>query len=827
MGPAARELWMTQGQRLAILRPSRRSWSLTLRATTFLSLWLVLGPLALAQPLAATTSEPICDQSDDCPASLDSKNGSRLCVQLRLQNGHIAAGNTTFACNRAFSELKPDPELRRRLTAILDEQLEALATPCDYTRSHQEISDENLPRAGQVSPDPCTFTGDWTTFTGAFIQWLPTAGLGLDTVTNVLNVSQLFRGLQTALNEQPLWLNVDPGEFEPFDLESGFMTFNVLDPVDSDKIEFEFPLLSDPGEREQRTKQIRKRVRPLDGQLWRTSRLLSRIGGFYDELGWIPSIEPSPLSSSFRIIQSRRVARILFPKPAAGIDSQESRASIEKIFYSLATDRDFRSFVRNRDRILAAMAARGENLNVLPFDYALDLGRPPLGQPLLNSRQLQIQQLALAQLGFVLVLATNTTCATGSSGLDPSQACVDLEVRETSQGKTKTSEAVTPAAPLADEAGQVRTGVQEAERETDFAPTAPVRDGGPPPAAGEDTVKDRKNYLGFGIQYSPGQGVRVFGLAQRSRLGVPFSDGSVSVRLGANGDGSLLSSLSYFADYVGFERLHRRISLQFNGASQTEASRVLAGSRLDEDRSGGMARVELEAFRDRDNTLLLFYGEGQRKTVTFSRDAEVSDKRNLSTLDLGARVLYEGLGREYPARFRFEPVVRFGLGLAEDEPSYRRLKLSAQVHKSLPSSLAVDFRGGFEAATGDTPLFELPSMGGADSVRGFRRDDALGRRLWNLQNELWFPLPVADGDVPGLRRFLREKTRLAGFVDLAGIYRTVDSESGLRVGTGLGLRFIFNPIVMKLDYGYGLHGEAATGGSRGKFYFGVETNLPF
>jgi len=104
-------------------------------------------------------------------------------------------------------------------------------------------------------------------------------------------------------------------------------------------------------------------------------------------------------------------------------------------------------------------------------------------------------------------------------------------------------------------------------------------------------------------------------------------------------------------------------------------------------------------------------------------------------------------------------------------------------------------------------------------------DDGLGRQVWALQNELWIPLPLSE-ESAGLKAMLREKVKLAAFVDVGGIGDATDVEPGTRVGTGLGLRLIYNPIVFKIDYGYGF-GDKATGGSRGKFYFGIISNLPF
>ena len=73
---------------------------------------------------------------------------------------------------------------------------------------------------------------------------------------------------------------------------------------------------------------------------------------------------------------------------------------------------------------------------------------------------------------------------------------------------------------------------------------------------------------------------------------------------------------------------------------------------------------------------------------------------------------------------------------------------------------------------------------------------------------------------------LREKIKAAAFVDVGGLYDAINVSSGMRTGTGAGLRFIYNPIIFKFDFGYGF-GEKATTGGRGKFHFGVTSNLPF
>ena len=125
-----------------------------------------------------------------------------------------------------------------------------------------------------------------------------------------------------------------------------------------------------------------------------------------------------------------------------------------------------------------------------------------------------------------------------------------------------------------------------------------------------------------------------------------------------------------------------------------------------------------------------------------------------------------------------------------------------------------------------TPRFELPSLGGSEILRGFRADDGLGRKLWTLQNEVWIPLNIGNDRSTGFKAMLRDKVKVATFVDVGGLYDAINVSSGIRAGTGAGLRFIYNPIIFKLDFGYGF-GEKATTGGRGKFHFSISSNLPF
>jgi hemolysin activation/secretion protein len=130
-----------------------------------------------------------------------------------------------------------------------------------------------------------------------------------------------------------------------------------------------------------------------------------------------------------------------------------------------------------------------------------------------------------------------------------------------------------------------------------------------------------------------------------------------------------------------------------------------------------------------------------------------------------------------------------------------------------------------------TPVFEAISFGGSDSVRGFRSDDAIGRRAWSVQSEARIPLsfhaPAASGGQQSSLSSILSQLKLAPLFDIGGAYSTIGSVPGMRTGAGLGLRVKLSFVEFGLDWAYATSGDAATGGSRGKFYFAIKTILPY
>ena len=292
-------------------------------------------------------------------------------------------------------------------------------------------------------------------------------------------------------------------------------------------------------------------------------------------------------------------------------------------------------------------------------------------------------------------------------------------------------------------------------------------------SASSAATKPKSRHVAGGFAYNPGQGFGALGNLQLE-----------SLTLSAGGPGGTLGSGSYSAGYLGW-------SASASAGVTVERNRVLDGLKVNQQSITESATLGWEPWRGLDgNTILLQVVPSH--AVVFNE--------TLNTIEPGVQFIHNDLISEYPWRISIDASILMDLHFANSITT-------ANTHRSF-DHWEYDLTGRFENAFGNAPIFELPSFGGADTVRGFRADDAIGRRLWASQNELWHALPRW----PVLK--------IATFTDLGGAYQTIGSSAGLRAGLGTGLRLDLRVAVLRFDWAYGF-GNAATGGSRGKFYFNV------
>lgn len=718
----------------------------------------------------------------------------KMCVRLQVQDGRIVAtsSNTAFWIPPAFtSTLSPKVKLdgvKAALENQLGQILGSLPMPYQAAFAPGEI-DSSLSDAATNALR--TFNGSLADYARIMQPWSdsnPARGQPAD----VLVDSSPFFAPMVAATASSSLSYAD----ELSSLDQSLAVFRFPAPFQSGSVMLQLPNSASPRQ-QARIRELRKALSPLDGTLWDKKAIEQRLDGYYARLGLAAqAVVLNAGVNTVVINEGPRIARILLP------DSDVTDHDVDKILWILLSQHDFGMAMKHRPGLKDGQRT---------VDYVTDIGYAPGDEPYLLPSRLQGQQLWLSQIGFSASLVPDTS----RSGT--TQIYRDLQIQK--PASTPPPESTTPKAapPNIDDHGQMGGGAVPTPSRT-----------GQTPLASQDSSHEKLWYVGGGGTYRPGQAFSIFGLIQRSRLRFPFSDSSISGQIGY--PAGAVRSLNYAADYLGFERLHQRLSMRLTGSNDVAIHRFLFGQKVDEHRSGGFGQLQWEPFHDLDGQVLQITGEIRRATVTVSNNVAPLIKLNLSTFRVSAAYQFNSELVEYPRTIKIEPFVETGLGLSATEANFAIGGITANYHEVL-GAFAYDVAARYQDSTRNTPIVEQPSFGGGDVVRGFRADDAIGRRLWSLQNEAWLPFPGvprdASGGVPANRvTSILAKLKVAPFVDFGGAYQTVSSVPGLRSGAGLGLRLDMDRILFKLDWGHGF-GAAATGATVGKFYFSLVSNLPF
>jgi Omp85 superfamily domain len=331
--------------------------------------------------------------------------------------------------------------------------------------------------------------------------------------------------------------------------------------------------------------------------------------------------------------------------------------------------------------------------------------------------------------------------------------------------------------------------------------------------------------IGGGVQYRSGQSVRPLISMSSTDFRVPWGVASFQGTGGTENTNGV-GALNLQNDYIGFAKLHHRLGLSFAGKTDSTANRLLgSNAEINERKTGGQGRLEYDAVNDWHGMYVQLFGQGARQNLSFSGGGTDLPNAGLWTADAGATIDVLHEARPWPGRFEIAPAVHFGDQTAVLAKPYTIWSLDVSAHQRISDFklISVDISGHFRDATRDTPVFELPSLGGGESLRGFRPDDVLPRRYWSLQNELWVPVPGTLSASPsgkGLGAagwFLRQNVRLAFFADVAGAYQIPVGgiQSGIRWAPGLGIRFVRGNFALKLDWAYGQgHGQSGAGHGR-------------
>jgi hypothetical protein len=592
------------------------------------------------------------------------------------------------------------------------------------------------------------------------------------------------------------WDNPDDDFNKPF-------RFAIRDPLKVDVLSIPIPAaVLNPT-------RVRGLLRPLAGLPANPEQISDILLDFSSPRGLTPKITAKldVVPAEIAIFDTSRIQRLLLPADLIDV------SMAQRIAYNALPNRVFKAFRRGGQTDLAGALdpkATKRDIDLATLVSRTERSPGAINLPAVDGVVLGDIQQRLMLLGFTASLFDS----------DPARQLLDLVIDATTpqRGAAAESNAVagtTDAPPNAPAiAPRPNAG---ANLHPDPLIATPVVN---PTQAANAARREQKAFIGGGIEYRPGQGIRGLGSFQRKN-----TFGLDLTRIDAGGMGEGFVTWQYSRDYVLFDAIGRRLTVGATGGSEFNRQRVLAGVLTDERRNGGAVRAELEAFRDGPGHQLNLIVGGRRESVSLTPAGSGGPERDvrrttLTAFDAGADYRWRRSLAAHPVSVRIEPALRVGLPIS-GESAFTRFTVGTQYHQSVAGPVEAESRFQLRHATDQTPVFELPSLGGMESVRGFRADERVGHTLWAWQSELW--LPVLRGGAPsGFRDFVRRNVRLAGLYDLGrvtGPASGLAEPPGFRHGAGVGLRIRYQGVVIETDWARGF-GNADTGRpGHGQFYF--------
>jgi hypothetical protein len=600
------------------------------------------------------------------------------------------------------------------------------------------------------------------------------------------------------------------------------------------------------------------------GRFWISKAIKDHFDHLYLDVGLSPTVIVSRagVARSIKIQESRRVGRILIPGNKAGPDQDT-----EKLLYIVLTSREFGAFDTS---MLIDIPSLSEQVLCIPELHGSKCDDhnhiPTQAQyaslEYLNTWRLSELQAGLQPLGFS-VATVNQPVMPGQAVDSPNMSQpVDLQVQKLAKSS---EQAVSPPAPQSsDETPPSQSpGTSAAsprpKPSAQAIPTATSRTiepgaavGGAPKLQLEPAKPDKipppptqhQYAVGATVIYRPNQSTMVLGLFQLPQMTLPafLGDTAATVLLKGGTDGANpLGEGSLNADYLWFNHLRKRLSASVNYGTDAISDRILEGESTNQRQTGPSASVNLELIRYIDGWNLTSYVQPLSQSVGLTPQGSSQLNAYVNEVATGVTLNYQSTVTFHPVAFTFNPEIMWGF--TSGQSSFWKFSTNSNLHLRLIDSLLVslDIHGSFGFASVETPVFTVPSLGGADSVRGFRQDSVLGRALWSLQNEVWVPVPgtLKTTNANGIQQFLRKNVRIALFYDVGDMQKTdvnpfpfAQSTAsgqfvpGIRQGTGIGLRFIQVPIALKLDWAYGF-GQSVSGVNHGRVYLGAATSGAF
>ena len=255
--------------------------------------------------------------------------------------------------------------------------------------------------------------------------------------------------------------------------------------------------------------------------------------------------------------------------------------------------------------------------------------------------------------------------------------------------------------------------------------------------------------------------------------------------------------------------------------SEYRHNRLLDGLLTDERQTGFSATVGVRPLGLKAPHSLRYYVGLRRARITLRDTLPGERDGNTDTIQIGASYEWRHTFRRPSLSAKIEPSVDFAARAGGGERTFVRSGLDVTLHGRYASGIETDLHVKGGTIDRNVPSFELWSLGGASTVRGFREDSFLGRHLAALQAEIWLPFVRQSRRVTDTQGQQEPETDLARvpvepraarlfrwalFADGGSIVRTTTGANEAIAGAGVGIRFIVprHPLVIRIDYGWGL-----------------------
>ena len=322
------------------------------------------------------------------------------------------------------------------------------------------------------------------------------------------------------------------------------------------------------------------------------------------------------------------------------------------------------------------------------------------------------------------------------------------------------------------------------------------------------------NYIGGSAGYGPRTGGTAGVVYQRRDILTGLDSLSLTPTFSTAWGGQV----AYSAPFVAAHRAPKRI-YDIGGSLFTNFinNRVLEGEERDERRTGGSLNLGARPLGLPSPHDLHVQAELVRETV----DVDGFDESDLTYLRLSAVHEYRHVWKRPSLLLRTVPALEGSFDLGDGVP-YVRPALQFTAHERFRSGFEYELRLGGGGIDRPVPQFQLFTLGGSTTVRGFQEDTFLGRGIAYLQAELWIPFvrplegrPVGEEEIADPTRApfesrLARALKGAVFVDGGEVWQSPILGRASIAGAGVGLRFVVpgEPLVVRIDYawGFGEHG---------------------